>query len=91
MPSTAASRQRADLLRERIATARKAHAQAVAHARMFDTPEPPDSYLAALGLADFHVAKVAEQTGNRHEHGAMEQLLTFVERELARGWTPRPV
>lgn len=84
MPSTSASRDRADRLRERIATIRKAHAQATALAQVEHTAGPPESHLAALGVADHLPAAVALQEVNRQLLVAVESLLTFVERELER-------
>ena len=88
MPQTAASRARAERLRERIATIRKAHAQAGALAAMTGSEPPPYSHLGLLGVADYFPPVVADQTGDRHLIGSLEDALTLVERELAQGWPP---
>lgn len=82
MPSTTASRDRADRLRERIAAIRESHAQATVHAQVEHTDRPPESHLAALGVADHLPAAVASQEVNRQLLASVENLLTFVEREL---------
>jgi len=52
---------------------------------MDDTASPPESYLGALGALITSLL-VASQEVNRHMLAAVENLLTYVERELANGW-----
>lgn len=84
MSSTTASRARADLLRERIATVRKGHARATALAQVQGTVPPPESHLAAFGVADHFPAMVASQEVNRHLLASLANLLTYIEREQGR-------
>ena len=94
MPQTTASRDRADLLRNRVATVRKAHsvararARARARAQALEIEPPPYSHLGVLGIADHFPAMVAAQDVDRHLLGSLEQALLRVEHELASGWPP---
>ena len=88
MPQTTASRARADLLRKRIATVRKAHSAARARAQALEIDPPPYSHLGVLGIADHFPAMVAAQDVDRHLLGSLEQALLRVEHELASGWPP---
>jgi hypothetical protein len=88
MPSTVASRGCADLLRDLVARVRHEHGQASARALVNGSQRPPDSDLAALGVADHFPVMVAAQDVNRHLLSSVEQLLTTVERERSRGWPP---
>ncbi|UZJ25892.1 hypothetical protein RHODO2019_05515 [Rhodococcus antarcticus] len=84
MPATAASRARADRLRERIAAIRKEHSVATARARMNGTATPPYSQLGALGVADHFPAMVEAQEVNRHLLGSLGHLLLLIDQEQAR-------
>lgn len=88
MTSTTASRARAALLRQRIASVRTAHARATALAQVHGTAAPPESHLAALGVADHFPAVVASQEVNRHLLASLVDLLTYVEREQGGGVQP---
>jgi hypothetical protein len=84
MPATAASRARADRLRERIAAIRKAHSVATARARADDTPLPSEVHLGALGVADHFAAMVQAQEVNRHLLSSLKDLLLLIEQEQVR-------
>jgi hypothetical protein len=87
MPASAASRARADRLRERIAAIRKEHSVATARAMMDGTVAPPYSQLGALGLADHVPAMVQAQDVNRHVLASLEGLLLLIEQEQRRART----
>ncbi|UZJ26271.1 hypothetical protein RHODO2019_07665 [Rhodococcus antarcticus] len=84
MRATAASRARADRLRERIAAVRREHSVATARAQVAGTDHPPYSHLGALGLADHFPAMVQAQDVNRHVLASLEGLLLLIEQEQAR-------
>ena len=81
VPSTVASRARADLLRNRIATVRAEHSRATARAWADGTELPQYSHLGALGLADHIPAMIAAQEVDRHLLAALEDLLLLIEQE----------
>jgi hypothetical protein len=84
MTASAASRARADRLRERIAAIRKEHSVATARARMNGTEIPPYSQLGALGVADHLPAMVQAQDVNRHLLASLDGLLLLIEQEQER-------
>jgi len=52
---------------------------------MDDTASAPESHLGALGALATSLL-VASHEVNRHMLAAVQNLLTYVERELANGW-----
>jgi hypothetical protein len=89
MSATAASRARADLLRQRIVAIRHEHSVATARAQVAGNAHPPYSHLGALGLADHFPAMVQAQDVNRHLLASLEGLLLLIEQEQARARTDR--